>query len=525
MVASACSRASAAGLQVLKEGGNAFDAALAMALVEGVTLPWACGLGGDMFCTVYHAPSRHFWSICGSGAAPVSASVDAYRQLGYSTMPSDGPLSASVPGALDAYLLLHERFASLPWARLCDPAVALAENGVIVTPRLAGYIDAGKTRLARFPSSAAEFLPHGRQPTVGSRLHRPHLTQTLRTIMGTGRIDLYEGQLGTAIVNACSAPSGLLTADDLARHRTRVEEPLRTEYRGLYVYQPPLPSQGLTMLEMLNILECFSLSDLEPLGDQAIHLITEAKKLAFADRNKWSGDPRFVDVPVERLISKSHAREQASRIDHWNTGMVRPARGEDGDSSTTFCCAIDAEGNAVSLIHSLASNWGSAFVVDGTGIVLNNRAGRGFSLDPNDPNCLAPSKRTMHTLNCCMLADGDEPVMMWGTPGGDLGLQWNVQTLLHVRDNGIDPQSAVEMPRWHSVPGTDPSFRSQSPELLLEQGVDEAVLQRLGDRGHNVRMLPPWSAQTAMQLIAVHRQLGIYIGASDPRAEGQALGY
>jgi gamma-glutamyltranspeptidase / glutathione hydrolase len=523
MVASASSSAAVAGLQTLAEGGNAFDAALTMAFVEGIALPWACGLGGDMFCVLYHAPTKRFLVICGSGAAPAAASIESYQRLGQHTMPTDGPLATSLPGALDAYVTLHKHFGSLSWERLVQPAIGLADDGVVVTPRLAMYLRTARDRLAQFPSSTAEFLPGGAAPSVGTVLRRPNLAQTLRRIVHTGRTDFYEGGLAQAIVKSSAAHHGLLSVDDFASHRTQIEEPIHTQFRGLDMYQPPLPSQGLIMLELLNILERFDTSGLDPLGDQAIHLIAEAKQLAFDDRNRWCGDPRFVDVPVSRLISKDHAAERASLIDP-NRTHVPSGAVAGGESDTTFCAAIDGEGNAISLIHSLAGNWGSALVVEGTGILLNNRAGRGFSLDANDPNCLAPGKRTMNTLNCCMLARGREPTMMWGTPGGDLGLQWNVQTLLHVQDHHIAPQQALELPRWHSFPGTDPVLREQPPELQMEAGFASHVVQGLQARGHTVRTLAPWSAPSAMQVIAIDTRRGILMGASDPRAEGLALG-
>jgi gamma-glutamyltranspeptidase/glutathione hydrolase len=535
MVASASPLAALTGARTLGDGGNAFDAALSMALVEGVALPWACGLGGDAFCLLYHAETGQFRAISGSGAAPARATIERLRDQGHQFMPGDGPLAAGVPGALDAYVLLHEIYGSQPWDGLVRPALELAERGLVVTPRLAHYLQAGQRRLMSFPSSVREFLPDGKVPGVGTLLRRPALARTLREAVETGRGSLYGGRLGEVIARASDAAGGLLGADDLAAHQAEIEAPVQTSYRGAVVYQPPLPSQGVILLEMLNILEGVEVAGLDLLGDELIHTVAEAKRLAFEDRLRWCGDPRFVDVPLARLLSKEYARERGAQSRPDAIGApaapgptAAPSQSSDATThDTTCCCAVDAAGNAVVLIHSLASNWGSAFVVDETGILLNNRAGRGFSLDPNDPNCLAPGKRTMNTLNCCMLARDGRPVLLWGTPGGDLGLQWNLQALLAIVDGGIDPQAALELPRWHSFPGSDPAQLRQPAELQLEEGIDEQALEGLRRRGHRVRSMGRWSAQAAMQMIAIDRTVPdgpLLLGASDPRAEGLALG-
>jgi gamma-glutamyltranspeptidase / glutathione hydrolase len=521
MVASASPNAALVGARTLGDGGTAFDAALSMALVEGVALPWACGLGGDMFCLLYHAATGQRRAISGSGAAPALATAELFRGQGRRAMPGDGPLSAGVPGALDAYLLLHENYGTRPWADLVRPAIDLAERGLVVTPRLAHYLQVGRSRLEPFAASVTEFLPDGR---VGTLLRRPALARTLREVAETHRASFYGGRLGDAIARASEAAGGLLGSDDLAAHHAEIEAPIKTSYRGYEVYQPPLPSQGVIMLEMLNILEQFDLAGLDPLGDERIHLVAEAKRLAFADRTRWCGDPRFVDVPLARMLSKELARERGALIRPDASGAPEPSIPTGPPDDTTCCCAVDAAGNAIVLIHSLASNWGSGFVVEDTGILLNNRAGRGFGLDPDDPNRLEPGKRTMNTLNCCMLVRDNRPVLLWGTPGGDLGLQWNVQTLLYIVDDGIDPQTALELPRWHSFPGSDPAQQQQPAELQLEEGIDEQVLAGLRRRGHRVRSIDRWSAQAAMQLIAIDPAGPLVLGASDPRAEGLALG-
>jgi len=523
VVASAHTLAAGAGLRALADGGNAFDAAIATALVEGVVLPWACGLGGDMFCVLYQARSEQFFAISGSGCAPHAVHADYFLERGWRTMPVDGLLSVGVPGALDAYATLHEHFGTVPLSRLFEPAIDLAANGFVVSPRLAHHVRTGADRLRGYATSSALFLPGGQPLQIGDVLRRPNLARTLNIVQRGGGRTLYQGELAKAIVSFSEANGGLFSRADFADHRSELHRPLRTSYRGLDIYQPSLPSQGLIMLEMLNILEGFPLGELDPLSAESIHLIAEAKKIAFADRLAYCGDPRFVNSPAQRLLSKQYAAERRAEID---PERAAPPRSDSRDSAdeTTCCCVVDAQGNAITLIHSLASSWGSGVVAGDTGILLNNRAGRGFTLEEGHPNRLAGGRRTVNTLNCCLLAEEDKPALLWGTPGGDLGLQWNVQVLVHVLDRGLDPQAAIETPRWHSFPGADPGQLDQPPELQLEDRFSHLTLNELRRRGHALRLLHPWGAPSAMQMIMLDHARGTFLGATDPRAEGAALG-
>lgn len=523
MIASAHPLAAQAGLQVLAEGGNAFDAALATALVEGVVLPPMCGLGGDMFAVLYTARTGELYAINGSGAAPRAATPEYFLERGYRAMPLGGLLSASVPGAVDGYLTLHERFGSLPRERLFAPAIRLAADGFVVSPRLAALLRTGADGdLGRYPTSAAVFLPAG-PPRSGDVLRQPQLARTLETVMRGGRQAFYEGAIAAAIAEFSARNGGLFTREDFAAHQTEVYRPLATTYRGLEVFTTAPPSQGLIVLEMLNLLEGFPLDQVEPCSADAIHWITEAKKIAFADRLAHCGDPRFVDIPLERLLSKAYAALRRGEIDPQRAAPLGPlAERLDGD--TSYFCVVDAEGNAISFIHSLSRAWGSGVVAGETGILLNNRAGRGFSLQEGHPNRLAGGRRTMHTLHCYLVAEEGQPVLIGGTPGGDQQPQWNVQTLVSLIDHGLAPQVAVEAPRWYSFPGTDPATIDRPGELRLESRVAPAVLEELRRRGHPVQVLGPWGAGGAVQLIAIDRERGVLLGATDPRAEGVVLG-
>jgi len=274
---------------------------------------------------------------------------------------------------------------------------------------------------------------------------------------------------------------------------------------------------------MLNLLEGFPLAELGAMSADTVHIVAEAKKIAFADRLAHCGDPRFTDIPVDRLISKEHAAKRRAEIDMRRATPIglslESARGD-----TSYFCVADGQGNAISFIHSLSAGWGCGVVAGETGILLNNRAGRGFRLVDGHPNRLAGGRRTMHTLNCYILADAGRPVLVGGTPGGDQQPQWNVQTITNIIDHGLDPQTAIEAPRWYSFPGTDPANQGKPSELRLEGRLPDDTLEELRGLGHSVQVLEPWSAGGAVQLIALDQEREVLLGATDPRAEGMALG-
>jgi gamma-glutamyltranspeptidase/glutathione hydrolase len=304
-----------------------------------------------------------------------------------------------------------------------------------------------------------------------------------------------------------------------------VYAPISTEYRGATVYQTAPPSQGFLVLEQLNILEGYDLAKLAPYSPERMHLLMEAKKLAFADRNRYCGDPAFVKWPLKELISKAHAARRRAEID------PRQARWPDGalvaehSGDTSYFAVADGDGNAISFIHSLSNAFGSCVVAGETGITLNNRAGRGFSIDPEHPNCIGPGRRTMHTLNAYMIHRGGEPWLVGGTPGGDQQAQWNVQTISNVIDHGMPLQQAAEAPRFHSFPGTDPGNLGRAPVVKIDERVPIATREALAKMGHTVETLSAWGGGGAIQLIQLDREHGVLRGASDPRPGGVALGF
>ncbi|RPI43012.1 MAG: gamma-glutamyltransferase [Betaproteobacteria bacterium] len=524
MVASAHPAAAAIGSSILQRGGNAFDAAIAVAAAEGVLLPMKCGLGGDAFVIAHSAAKRETLAFNGSGVAAAGATQAFFARQGLKKMPLDGVHAASVPGAVGVYETLWKRYGTLPWEDLWQPAITLASEGLAITDYVSHRIAETTELLSRYPDSAAQFLPQGRAPAPGERFTAPNLARTLRAVARDGAETFYRGEIAERMLAFLKRQGALFEAADFARQQTVVYAPLSADYRGYTVYETAPPSQGFLVLEQLNILEGFDLAKLAPFGAERIHLLAEAKKLAFADRNRYAGDPAYVDWPLERLISKEHAARRRVEIDpraaRWPAGAHLAEHGGD----TSYFAVADGQGNGLSFIHSLSNSFGCGVVAGDTGVTLNNRAGRGFSLDPAHPNVIAPGRRTMHTLNAYMVFRDGAPWLIGGTPGGDQQAQWNVQAITAIVDHGLPLQEVVDAPRWYSFPGTDPATLGRAPALKIDQRIPETVRQSLAALGHKVEALAPWSGGGAIQLIQFDRERGVLRGASDSRPGGAALG-
>ena len=527
MVCSNSPLAAAAGLRVLQEGGNAFDAALAVAAVECVTLVPVCGLGGDSFILAYDAKSGQVTNINSSGVAASGAEAEYYRSQGLALMPIQGPHSISVPGEAAAWETMHLSFGTMPFADLLAPAIQYAERGFPVSPRIARSFAGNAELLGRFAATADIYLTNGgRPPRVGEVLVNGDLANTMRAVAEGGADAFYRSDIATKMVEGLNNAGGLFTEADFAGHYADVGEAITTTYREHTVYQTRPPSQGFLLLEMLNIVSGHDLSSMTPNSADSIHLLVEAKKIAYSDRNRLAGDPNFVDWPLDGLLSSEYADLRREQIHPFQAGdEVRPLVPVNGHGDTTYFCVADGEGNAVSWIHSLSNGFGSGVVAPGTGVLFNNRAGRGFSLEPDHPNVIAPGKRTMHTLNCYLTTVGGEVSIVGGTPGGDVQPQVGIQMLTKLIDGGLQPQDAVESPRWHSFPGTDPATINRAGELRVEMGMPDDTIRDLGRMGHNVVQNPLGSYHGVVQLIVRDRRRGVLAGASDPRGDGQAVGY
>ncbi len=517
--------AATAGVRVLADGGNAFDAAIATAAVEAVTVPPACGIGGEPFALLYDAKSGKLHGLSGSGKAPRAASRGWFVERGYRHMPLEGPLAAAIPGEILAWEQIAERFGSRPLASLLEPAIGYAEDGFAISEQLAGGFAALNGKLAKFPDSREIFTRDGRPLLAGDRLVQTNLARTLKAVARGGAEAFYKGDIGREMARAIQAAGGLYTAQEIAEHENEWRSPpISTTYRGNAVYETAPPSQGLALLEILNILEGFDLSAMGFYTAESVHTMVEAKKLAFADRNRYAGDPRFVETPLEEMLSKRFAarrrREIGELAGSYEGGEVAPPLA--GDGNTSYFCVVDADGNAVSFIHSLSMGFGSGFVAGSSGALLNNRIGRGFSLVTGHPNVIEGGKRTMHTLNAYMVMRGGAPYLVGGTPGGDKQIAWNAQVISNVLDHGMSAQEAVEAPRWTSSPGTDPHTVDDPFTLELEGGMDAREVADLRARGHDVIERDGRVFGGSAKLIAIDPATGVRTAGSDPRTDGHA---
>ncbi len=525
MIACGHPLASAAGLRVLMAGGNVVDAAIATAGVLGVVQPMMSGLGGDTFLLLWRGAERRVYALNGSGIAPYAASREWFVGHGYQSMPLRGMLAPSVPGAVDAMVTALQRWGSnrFQLAELLRPAIDYAEQGFPVAPKVAHWCAAAAPVLAQYPSTAKIYLAQGRPPRTGEVLRNPDLAESLRAVAAEGPETFYRGQLARQIVRYCRDHGGLFTEREFAEHRSEVNDPIHTTYRGLAVYTTAPPSQGLIFLELLNILEGYPPDQLRWGTPDAVHLMVEAKKLAYADRLGYLGDPRFIDNPLAVMLLKEHAARRRQAIDPKRAQGQVPAGGlPEAVGDTTSFCVADAEGNLLSYITSLSASFGCGEVVEGTGILLNNRAGRGFTLQEGHPNCIAPGKRTMHTLMPLLALRDGKPVLALGTPGGDGQPQWNLQVFSHIVDGALPVQRAIEAPRWMSFPGTDPATVAAPFELRLEDGFPDATVAALAKLGHAIREMGEMESGGGAQVIGVHD--GVFTGGSDPRVDGCAIG-
>ncbi len=525
VVASISPLAVSAGVRVLAAGGNAFDAAVAIAAVEAVTVPPACGAGGEPFVILYDATTGEVHGLNGSGRAPLAASRSYFVERGHEFMPLEGPIAAAIPGEVLAWEQINDRFGSRPFSRLLEPAIGYAEDGFAISEELARGFEILNAKLAQFPDSRDVLTHDGRPMLAGEILVQKNLARTLRRVAANGSEDFYRGDIATEMVRAIRAAGGLYTEAEFANHRNDwYEPPISTTYRGHTVYETAPPSQGIVLLEMLNILEGFDMEGSGFYSADSVHAMVEAKKLAFADRNRYAGDPELVSTPVEELLSKRFAAGRRRLIGEkaGSYGAGSFAAPVLGDGNTSYFCVVDGQGNAVSFIHSLSMGFGCGFVAGSTGVLLNNRVGRGFSLVDGHPNVIEGGKRTMHTLNAYMVMRDDKPYMVGGTPGGDKQIGWNSQVITNVIDHRMSAQQAVEAPRWTSTPGTDPHDVGDPFVLELEGGMSGVDVDDLRSRGHRIVTHPGRVYGGSAKLIVIDSATGVRTAGSDPRSDGHA---
>ena len=513
--------ATQAGLLTLQAGGNAVDAAVAVAATLSVVEPYMSGLGGDGFYHVYVRRTGEAVVFNGTGHAPRAATPERYA----AGIPLTGPLAASVPGSVGAWGAMHARLGRLPWTSLFDAAVHYAHEGYGATRACRHFTGENVKSLGDDARSAAAFLRSGRAPAVGTPIVQTDLARTLEQLAGEGAESFYRGALARRLAAGCREVGGLVTTDDLAAFRPEVQEPIALDYRGYTVREAPPNSMGWVLLQELGIVEHFDLAAMGALSADLVHTLVEAKKLAFADRERWAGDPRFVELPLSELLSAGYLARRAAEIDPKRAARAgAPAAGAPGD--TTYFCVVDGEGNAVSGTQSLNSAFGSGVTAGSTGILLNNRMAP-WHLADGHPNRLAPGKRVRHTMNPAMVFKDGELWALLGTPGGDYQVQVNLQVLTAMIDLGYDPQQAAEMPRWSSTqPGQEANWPHDCPDALnLEARFPDDVRTELAARGHPVVSLGELDGPCSVEIIRRDAATGMLMAGSDPRRDGWALAY
>lgn len=525
MVACPHALASQAGVDVLRAGGSAVDAAIAASSTLAVVYPHMTGVGGDAFWLIWDAAARQVRYLDGGGRAAATASVQAFRDRGLAEIPFRGILPATVttPGAVASWVEAHAAYGRVPLARTLEAATGYARDGFPVTPRLAGWIADTAADLAAQPDAAALFLPGGQAPRAGSLLRNPGLARTLAALAAGGRAGFYEGETGAALAACSRRHGGFFDAADLAAQDARWGEPLKGSYRGVTLYETPPPTQGFTVLEMLNLLEPCELHRLPRLGADHAHLMVQAKQIAYHDRDRHLADPRYAEVPIERLISRAHADARRTLMD--------PARALPWDripswgsltGDTVFIAAVDAQGNAAALINSLYGVFGSGVVAGDTGVVLQNR-GAYFSLDAAHPNVVEPGKTPLHTLIASLGVRDDRLWGVVGCMGADGQPQIHAQTWVSLIDHGLDIQEAVEAPRWLSGRF---GLGEARDTLHIESRFPPETLAELERRGHLLDRWGPFNERAGhAHGIMIDPVSGVRIGGSDPRSDGAAIGY
>ena len=503
------------GLDTLRTGGHAADAAVAISFALGVCEPMMSGLGGDGFMHVFEARSGKSKVYNGTGPAPLAATKDKFP----GGVPNSGPLSVSTPGLLGAVDAMHRDFGRVAWSALVSPASKLALQGVGATHTYCTFANEWpgvKDALAANPFASHTFLGH----TVGSIIVQEDLSNTLDEIAADGAETFYRGKLAEKFCKELQAAGVPITQRDLAEFRAESVDAISIRYRDVEVLQTPPNSMGFTLLQILKIVEQF---DLRSMSDaQRIHIFVEAKKLAFADRDKYASDPRTNDLPLDLLLSVARAADYAGRIDG---GKTRAASlvGAAGTGDTTYFCVVDQDGNAVSGIQSNSGVFGSAVVAGRTGIVLNNRLST-FHLQSGHANELQPGKRVRHTMNSPILVKNGQLWALLGTPGADNQVQVNAQLISALVDFGCDPQTAVEYPRWSSNPVGQAGVASANSNLVIETSFGSEILTELKARGHELQPVDALGGPGSAEIIRIFEN-GLRVAGSDPRRDGWAAAY
>ena len=521
MVATSHPLATQIGIDVLKKGGTAIDAAIAANIALGLMEPTGSGIGGDLFAIVWDAEEQKLFGLNASGPAPQSISLDYFKQQKLAKIPPFGPLPVTVPGAVDGWVKLHEKFGNQSFASLFKPTIDYAKKGHPVTETIAYYLDRSKEIFKQYPNFPEVWMKDGETTGKGDIFKNPQLANTLEIIAEKGRAGFYEGEVAKTIADFIQAQGGFLTYEDLANFNSEWVEPVSTNYRGYDVWELPPNGQGMVALQILNILENFDVKKMGLFSSDYVHLFTEAKKLAFADRAKHYADPNFSKIPIEQLVSKSYAKERAALIDLAKAAQVDES-GIPNGGDTIYLTAADQFGNMISLIQSNYRGMGSGMVPPGLGFMLQDR-GELFSLEEDHANVIEGGKRPFHTIIPAFVTKDNKPYLSFGVMGGATQPQAHAQIIINLIDFGYNLQEAGDAPRLVHSGSSQPTdeIMLDGGSLSLETGFGTAIEEALKEKGHKLE----YQKGIFGGYQAIMIKDGVYFGASESRKDGQASGY
>lgn len=510
-------------LDILKQGGTAVDAAIAANAALGLMEPTGCGIGGDLFAIVWDAKTNKLYGLNASGRSPKSLKLEYFKGMNYQRIPSYGALPVSVPGAVDGWFELHKKFGKLPMKKILEPSIQYAREGFPVTEVIAYYMNRSATTLGRYPNFKETYMPEGKMPQKGEIFRNPYLANTYEKIAKGGRDVFYKGEIAKTIEAYIKKQGGFLSYEDFATHTSEWIEPVSANYRGYDVWQLPPNGQGIAALQMLNILESYDIKSMGFGSAEYLHVLIEAKKLAFEDRAKYYADPAFNEIPVKWLISKEYAAQRKELINPNRAGRNYNA-GIPEQGNTIYLTVADKEGNMVSLIQSNYRGMGSGMTPDGLGFVLQNR-GESFNLEEGHLNTYEPGKRPFHTIIPSFITKNGKPFVSFGLMGGAMQPQGHTQIVVNLIDFGMNLQEAGDAPRMQHDGSSEPTGEKMTNGgvVFLETGFPYETIRELMNKGHKIQYdLGGYGGYQAIQYDPLNK---VYIGASESRKDGNAAGY
>ena len=523
MVATSHPLATQVGIDILKKGGNAIDAAIASNAAIGLMEPTGNGIGGDLFAIIWIEKEKKLYGLNASGRSPKNLTLEYFKKNNMSKIPAYGPLPISVPGCVDGWFEMHDKFGEITIQEVLDPAIKYAEDGFPVTELVAYYMEVADKNFNKYPNFKETYYINKSTPKKGEIFKNPDLANTFKLIAKKGRKGFYEGKVAQTISEFVVEQGGFLSYEDLENHSSEWIEPVSTNYRGYDIWELPPNGQGIAALQILNLLEKFDIKSMGFGSAEYIHYFTEAKKIAFADRAKYYADMEFNNIPVDYLISKEYADKRRSEINPTQAAK-KVSAGEIENGDTIYLTTADSQGNMVSLIQSNYRGMGSGMVPPGLGFMLQDR-GELFSLEENHFNVYEPEKRPFHTIIPAFITKDNEPYVSFGLMGGAMQPQGHAQIVINLIDFGMNLQEAGDAPRIRHVSDQQPTGGDmlQGGELSLESGFDYKEIRKLQKYGHKV--IFSLGSFGGYQAIMFDKESGVYYGASESRKDGSAIGY